>query len=76
MAGVFDVDPQTTKIKEAKSDVTENDYIREIQTSIVMRPDVAVSVGKWLVKEAEKVLSVAQQSLKAMNPDSDYTPGK
>jgi hypothetical protein len=30
--------------------------IRELQTAIVMRPDIAKSVGEWLIREADKAL--------------------
>ena len=40
----------------------QNEYIRELQTSLVMRPDVALSVGQWLIREAEKVMSEAQNN--------------
>ena len=34
----------------------EKEIIREIQSTIVMRPDVALSIGKWLINKAETVM--------------------
>lgn len=35
---------------------SEQKNIREIQVGLVLRPDIALSVGNWLVKQANQVL--------------------
>jgi hypothetical protein len=48
------IDTKTGKIKKELPRESES-MIRELQVGIVMRPDIARSVGEWLIKEADKV---------------------
>lgn len=31
--------------------------VRELQTAVIMRPDIAKSIGEWLIRKAEEVLT-------------------
>lgn len=41
----------------------DDHYVREITTSVTLRPDIAISVGKWLIKQAEGVKEARQFAL-------------
>jgi hypothetical protein len=54
----------TVEINETTGEVKENVKIddvnkltREIQATIVMRPDIAKMVGEWLIKNADEVIN-------------------
>lgn len=49
------VDKDTGQITENIQD--DNIFIREIQHTLVMRPDIARSVGEWLIAKADDVAS-------------------
>lgn len=34
-----------------------HDLVRELQIGIVMRPDIAKSIGKWLTQKAEEIMN-------------------
>ncbi len=53
----FIVDALTSKAELSPSQNTEaQTFIRELQVGVVMRPDIARSVGEWLIKTADKVI--------------------
>ena len=33
------------------------DLVRELQMAVIMRPDIAKSVGHWLIKKAEEIMN-------------------
>ena len=35
-------------------------YVRDILTSVVLRPDIALSIGRWLISKAEAVNKTRQ----------------
>jgi hypothetical protein len=37
--------------------ISSHDMVREFQVGIVMRPDIAKSIGEWLVNNAEKAIT-------------------
>ena len=50
----LEVDLATGKPKEKVTD-SGKVYVREILTSLLLRPDIAISIGKWLIRKAEDV---------------------
>jgi len=48
--------------KEIKR-LTTHDLVRELQIGIVMRPDIAKSIGEWLTKKAEEIMAPLQPDL-------------
>lgn len=49
------LDQATGQTKSERTD-SGNSFIREMQIAVVMRPDIALSVGEWLVKQAMSVM--------------------
>ena len=37
--------------------ITTDVLVRELQVGIVMRPDIAKSIGEWLIRNAEQIMS-------------------
>ena len=35
-------------------------YTRELQMGVILRPDVALAIGEWLVKHANNLLSIGK----------------
>ena len=50
----LEMDMATGKAIE-KIPKSEKVYVREILTSVILRPDIAMSIGKWLIKKAETI---------------------
>ena len=48
----FEETAQTQKETQHRE---ENIYIREITTSVLLRPDIAKAVGKWLIDNADRI---------------------
>ncbi|MBD3337483.1 MAG: hypothetical protein GF353_00150 [Candidatus Lokiarchaeota archaeon] len=48
------VDVNSGKVKENKK--TDKTYTRDIQCTLVLRPDIAKSIADWLLKNANKVI--------------------
>ena len=52
--------PEELHLEVRKGKVNEVDrkggdkFIREMQVGLVLRPDIALSVGNWLIRQAEK----------------------
>jgi len=44
-------------VVKAGDEVSSGNWVRELQTAVIMRPDIAKSVGKWLIKKAEEAMS-------------------
>lgn len=59
----FDVD--SGKSVEKKK-IEEKVYLREILTSLVIRPDIAKSIGTWLIRKAEAIEKSRQQNPQAV----------
>lgn len=34
----------------------EADFIRELQMGVIIRPDIAKSIGEWLVRKADEIM--------------------
>jgi hypothetical protein len=49
------IDTQTGKFEEV-SEEEKNRYVREIQVAVVMRPDIALAIGEWIVNAAKQVI--------------------
>ena len=45
------------KVEEVDRKQAQQKYIRELEVAILMRPDIAKSIGEWLIKTAEKIYS-------------------
>jgi hypothetical protein len=59
------LDTKTGKVKKEISGEKMEPSIRELQIGIIMRPDIARSVGEWLTKEADKIIfKVPEESSK------------
>ena len=43
--------------------VSPNTFVRQLQIAVVMRPDIALSVGQWLIKQAKTVMQPENQSI-------------
>jgi hypothetical protein len=56
------VDGQTGKVK--KEDRKEGPLVRELQVGVIMRPDIARSVGEWLIKKADEVIFQPPEKIK------------
>lgn len=51
------IDKDTSElIREKTGEVAET--VREVQVSVVMRPDIAKTIGEWLVNKTELVTPV------------------
>jgi hypothetical protein len=48
----FDIDSGKTIDKNSTD---EKVYVREILTSLLVRPDIAMSIGTWLISKAEAI---------------------
>lgn len=48
----YTIDEKTKEIKEEKRE--GNKQIRELQYGLLIRPDIAYIIGKWLIKKAEQ----------------------
>jgi hypothetical protein len=61
---VLDRQPDGT-YKENESKKRDGPIVREAQVGVVLRPDLAFSIGKWLVQKAEQagVKEVKEESL-------------
>lgn len=53
--------PSGTTIEKTKRE--EKTYLREILTSLVIRPDIAKSIGAWLISKAEAIEKSRQASV-------------
>jgi len=62
------VDPTSGKIVEAVPDIEDNEYVRELQVAVVLRPDIAKSVGEWLIREANKTIAGPNQQTSQAPP--------
>ncbi len=56
----IEIDMETGNFNE-KENKTEKKIIRELQCSVVMRPDIAKSVGEWLIKHSDNLLNPLQK---------------
>lgn len=52
---LIELDIEQTPPKET-AHRKENIYTREVQTTMVMRPDIAKVIGQWLIANSEKIL--------------------
>lgn len=50
------IDKATGKTYERKEQTPQKVFERELQSAIVLRADIARSVGEWLVRQADSVL--------------------
>ena len=50
------VDAKTGKIKKEVAKKETDTIFRELQVGICMRPDIARSVGEFLIREADKII--------------------
>ena len=48
------------KPREAPQPI-ENDFIRELQMGVIIRPDIARSIGQWLVQKADEIMLPKQK---------------
>jgi len=55
----LEVDMATAKTIE-RNPSEEKVYVREILTSLVVRPDIAKSIGKWLISKADAIKQTRQ----------------
>lgn len=60
----IDVESGTTIEKSPKEDKV---YLREILTSLVIRPDIAKSIGAWLISKAEAIEKSRQVNVQGAN---------
>jgi len=50
------IDDEMHSFKEERAE-EEEQLIRELQFGVVMRPDIAKTIGEWLIKESNKISS-------------------
>jgi len=50
------VSPDGKLMQERRDKNEKKRHHREIQVAVVMRPDIARSIGEWLIKESDKML--------------------
>ena len=51
-------------VKETEK-IANDYYNRELQIGVLLRPDIAKSVGDWLISHADKVMAETQPLIKA-----------
>jgi hypothetical protein len=54
--GKIIIDQETQEHIEDRDQNENIDITRELQVGVVMRPDIAISVGEWLIREATKAI--------------------
>lgn len=60
----YQVPPDSIKLEINPADgtseeiekVVKDSYIRELNVGVLMRPDIAKSIGEWLIKQANAVI--------------------
>ncbi len=52
---------------EEKKEIDTRTYIREIQCTLVLRPDIALSIGNWLIENATKQTKSNQEAQDEQN---------
>jgi len=53
---ILEIDESGKILKDAQ---TGQKYIREKQIGIILRPDIALSIGNWIVKKAKEAMKVS-----------------
>lgn len=58
---VIEIDP-ITKEAITKTETEKRKIFRELQVSVVMRPDIAKGIGQWLVEKSDTLLDLTKES--------------